>query len=80
MAYNICVNCGTNLNHILTNYIHQKEMFKTKVKNTFTNLSDSEIEDKCTYFNNLFFLKYNVDRICCRAFFISFNDYIPSTM
>lgn len=77
MCYNICVNCGTNLNHLLAIFIIEKEMFKSKVKNA---LGEDELEENVKLFNNLFFVKNDVDRLCCRAFFITFNDYVPSSI
>lgn len=74
MAYNVCVNCGTNLNHMLGVYEIDMEIFKQE-------LEKASLDDKLVlYFNNLFFLKHNIDRICCRAFFLSFIDYVPSNM
>ena len=75
MAYNICVNCGTNLNHLLSRWTYEFEIYKHVLKSE--NIDEKEYEK---YFANLFFLKYNIDRLCCRTFFLSFNDYIPSTL
>lgn len=74
MAYNICVNCGTNLNHILGIYEFDMERFRQEL------INESLEEKLMLYFNNLFFLKHNIDRICCRTFFLSFIDYVPSNM
>lgn len=70
MAFNICVNCGTNLNHILGVYEYELENYKANIEN----------EEDLKYFNNLIFIKYNIDRLCCRTFIISFIDYVPSNM
>lgn len=84
MAFNVCVNCGTNLNHMLGVYEIEMENYKIQCNNSNTAATqlDSTFTDSTegpfTYFNNLFFLKHNIDRICCRTFFISFLDYIPS--
>lgn len=73
MAFNVCVNCGTNLNHMLSVYEIEMENYKIECTKNGT-------PDDVKYFNNLFFVKYNIDRICCRTFFISFLDYIPSNI
>ncbi len=70
MAFNICVNCGTNLNHILGVYEYELENYKANIEN----------EEDLKYSNNLIFIKYNIDRLCCRTFIISFIDYVPSNM
>jgi len=84
MAYNICINCGTNLNHYLKLFIYEKETFEKILIKEFNEdriyLSEQEIKEKCSYFTNMFILKHNIDRLCCRSVFITFNDYVPSTM
>lgn len=30
------------------------------------------------FFNNLFFVKYNIDRLCCRRLLITYIDYCPT--
>lgn len=85
MAYNVCVNCGTNLNHLLTHWTYELELYKQNLKDSInkeTNVNNDEsiIKEYEKYYPNLFFLKYNVDRLCCKTFFLSFIDYIPSTM
>lgn len=79
MAYNICVNCGTNLNHLLAIYVSERETFKTKLRKEFPDEPENRIHEMFLYFTNLFFVKANIDRICCRAFFITFNDYVPNS-
>lgn len=79
MAYNVCVNCGTNLNHILGVYEKEMEKYRITIIND-ENMTQDEKDTRIKYFNNLFFIKYNIDRICCRTFFISFLDYVPSNI
>lgn len=76
MAYNVCDGCGTNLNHILGLYELEMENFRIKLQEKTGESSPEQLK----YFNNLFFLKHNIDRLCCRTFFISFLDYVPSNM
>jgi DNA-directed RNA polymerase subunit N (RpoN/RPB10) len=48
--------------------------------NEFPNDTKEQIKEKNNYFTNMFILRHNIDRICCRSVFITFNDYVPSTM
>jgi hypothetical protein len=80
MAYNICVNCGTNLNHFLKIFVYEREAFEKMLINEFPNDTKEQIKEKNNYFTNMFILRHNIDRICCRSVFITFNDYVPSTM
>lgn len=77
MAYNICINCGTNLNFLIKDYISQQLYFENEI-NKIPNISDEKKNEYKKYYNNLFFIKYNIDRLCCRQFFISYIDYCPS--
>lgn len=94
MAFNVCVNCGTNLNHVLGVYEIEFEKYKIACDAYNKNLTDNRSNQTAVdqgyaflienndlkYFNNLFFVKYNIDRICCRTFIISFLDYVPSNI
>lgn len=73
----MCVGCGTNLSNYLSRWSYEYEIYKYELRKQF---SEEEVKEYELRYANLFFLKYNIDRECCRRFFITFNDYIPSTL
>jgi len=76
MAYNICI-CGTNHNFYISRFINEKIVFDKLVEEKNKDDIDLITEEK-SYYTNMFFFKYNIDRICCRQFYISYIDYCPS--
>lgn len=79
MAFNVCVNCGTNLSHVLGVYEIEMENYLIQLRSNKQPENNTQKDEK-EYFNNLFFVKHHIDRMCCRAYIISFLDYIPSNM
>ena len=49
MAYNVCVNCGTNLNHFLKIFIYEREIFEKMLINEFPNDTKEQIKEKYNY-------------------------------
>jgi hypothetical protein len=80
MAYNVCVNCGFNLNLILYNYLIEKRAVFNELFAYHSNKHGHDealklVQDDMRSFNNIFFVKYSIDRLCDRGFLIGYIDY-----
>lgn len=72
MGFGICPGSGHNLNVILVKYIISVNNLRKKLEDFHSSNKEKINEDLINHHDNLFFLKYMIERPCCRHYIMTF--------